>query len=148
MNIFVDFAAGNEIYNAQRASLESMSNYDNQSTTVQDRWRAEGDRTSMPRLLHGDAVGNTRFSSRWMEDGSFVRLKALTLAYNLPLTAYLKNAFKNARVFVTAQNLYTSTKYTGFSPEVGSITNPVMYGVDYANVPQLKTILFGVKLGL
>jgi TonB-linked SusC/RagA family outer membrane protein len=148
LSVFIDFAIGNDVYNAQRASLESMSNYDNQSTSINDRWRKEGDVTSMPRLLHGDLVGNNRFSSRWMEDGSYARLKAITLGYNFPLKGVFKNVFKNARVLITAQNLHTFTNYKGFSVEAGSITNPMVYGADYGNVPQLKTIMAGIKLGL
>lgn len=148
LSVFIDFAIGNDVYNAQRASLESMSNYDNQSTSINDRWRKEGDVTNMPRLLHGDAVGNNRFSSRWMEDGSYARFKAITLGYNFPLKGVFKNVFKNARVLITAQNLHTFTNYKGFSVEAGSITNPMVYGADYGNVPMLKTFMAGVKLGL
>lgn len=148
LNVFVDFASGNQVYNAQRAALESMSTYDNQSTTVLNRWRTAGDKTDMPRALQGDAVGNARFSSRWLEDGSYLRFRALTLGYNFPLKGMLKGIFTNARVMVTAQNLYTFSNYKGFSPEVGSITNPIMYGVDYGNVPQLRAFMLGVKLGL
>jgi TonB-linked SusC/RagA family outer membrane protein len=148
LSVFIDFAIGNEVYNAQRASLESMTNYDNQSTSIYDRWRKEGDVTSMPRLLHGDLVGNTRFSSRWIEDGSYARFKAITLGYNFPLKGVFKNVFKNARVLITAQNLHTFTNYKGFSPEAGSITNPIVYGADYGNVPPLKTFMMGIKLGL
>jgi TonB-linked SusC/RagA family outer membrane protein len=140
LSVFVDFAVGNDVYNAQRAALESMLNYDNQSTSINDRWRKEGDVTSMPRLLHGDAVGNTRFSTRWLEDGSYARFKAITLGYNFPLKGIFKNVFKNARVLVTAQNLYTFSNYKGFSPEAGS--------VDYGNLPQLKSVIVGIKLGL
>ncbi|RYY27503.1 MAG: SusC/RagA family TonB-linked outer membrane protein, partial [Sphingobacteriaceae bacterium] len=148
LNVFVDFSLGNEVYNAQRALLESMSTYDNQSTTVLQRWRTEGDETTLPRALHGDAVGNTRFSSRWIEDGSFARVKALTLGYNFPLTSTLKGVFKSARVILTAQNLITFTKYKGFGPEIGSVSNPILYGLDYANLPQLKSFMLGIKLGL
>ncbi|MEI6948155.1 SusC/RagA family TonB-linked outer membrane protein [Paraflavisolibacter sp. H34] len=149
LTVFVDFAAGQEVFNAQRAALESMSTWDNQLTTVNSRWRAEGDVTAMPRALLGDAVGNTRFSSRWIEDGSYARFKAVTLGYNFPLDkGPLKNVFKNARVLVTGQNLYTFSKYKGFSPEVGNVYNPVAYGVDYGNLPQLKTFMLGVRLGL
>lgn len=147
-SIFIDFAVGNDVYNAQRASLESMSNYDNQLTSVNDHWRKEGDVTSMPRLLQGDAVGNTRFSSRWLENGSYARFKAITLGYNFPLKKIFKKVFKSARVLVTAQNLYTFSSYKGYSPEVGSITNPIVYGADYGNVPPLKTFIVGIKLGL
>ena len=148
LSVFIDFAVGNEVYNAQRASLESMSNYDNQSTTVNYRWRNEGDVTSMPRLLHGDAVGNTRFSTRWLEDGSYARFKAITLGYNFPLKGLFKKVFKSARMLVSAQNLYTFSNYKGFSPEAGSVTNPIVYGADYGNVPPLKTFIVGIKLGL
>jgi TonB-dependent starch-binding outer membrane protein SusC len=148
LSVFIDFALGNEVYNAQRASLESMSNYDNQSTSINDRWRKEGDVTNMPRLLHGDAVGNNRFSSRWIEEGSYARFKAITLGYNFPLKGVFKNVFKTARVLITAQNLHTFTNYKGFSPEAGSVANPMVYGADYGNVPPLKAIIAGVKLGL
>lgn len=148
LSVFMDFATGNKVFNAHRALLESMSNYDNQSTTITTRWRNEGDVTDMPRALHGDAVGNTRFSSRWIEDGSYARFKAVTLGYNFPLKGILKGAFKTARLSVTAQNLYTFSNYKGYSPEVASVTNPLLYGVDFGNVPQLRTFLVGVKLGL
>lgn len=141
LSVFIDFAIGNDVYNGQRAALESMSNYDNQSTTINNRWQKEGDVTSMPRLLHGDAVGNARFSSRWIEDGSFARFKAVTLGYNFPLKGIFQNVFKNARVLVTVQNLHTFSKYKGFSAIVSN-------GVDYGNVPVLKTYMIGVKLGL
>jgi TonB-linked SusC/RagA family outer membrane protein len=152
LNVFMDFAEGNEVFNAHRALLESMSNYDNQSTSIEARWYNPGDIADIPRVLHGDAVGNTRFSSRWIEDGSYLRFKAITLGYNFPLKGSLKNIFKTARVLVTAQNVHTfsksGSKYTGFSPEVANISNPIMYGVDNGNMPQLRTFLIGVRLGL
>lgn len=146
LNIFIDFALGRDVYNAQRATLEAMTNYDNQSTTINDRWRANGDVTSMPRFLHNDPVGNTRFSSRWIEDGSYMRFKAITLGYNIPVKETRK-AFKSARIIVSAQNLFTITKYKGYGVEVGSITNPVTYSVDYGNVPQLRAFIAGIHIG-
>jgi TonB-dependent starch-binding outer membrane protein SusC len=147
LTVFMDFATGQKVFNAHRALLESMSNYDNQSTTTLARWRNEGDVTDMPRLLHGDAVGNTRFSSRWIEDASYARFKAITLGYNFPLTGILRGTFKNARVSVTGQNLYTFTDYKGNSPDVANVNNPYLYGVDNGNTPPLKTFLIGLKLG-
>jgi TonB-linked SusC/RagA family outer membrane protein len=147
LNIFMDFALGRDIYNAQRASLEAMSGYDNQSTSINNRWRADGDATSMPRLLQNDVVGNTRFSSRWIEDGSYLRFKAVTIGYNIPVKESRK-VFKSARILFTAQNLYTFTKYKGYGPEIGSITNPITYSVDYGNVPQLRAFVLGLHLGL
>ena len=147
LNVFVDFALGRDVYNAQRASLEAMSNYDNQLANISSRWRADGNVTDMPRFLHGDAVGNSRFSSRWIENGSYLRFKAVTIGYNIPAKENRK-VFKSARILFTAQNLYTFTKSKGYGPEVGSITNPVTYSVDYGNIPQLRAFVVGLQLGL
>jgi TonB-linked SusC/RagA family outer membrane protein len=148
LTVFADFAAGGKVYNARRAALESLSGYDNQSTDVLRYWKAEGDVTDMPRLANGDPSGNTRFSDRWLEDGSFLRLRALTLGYSLPLKRALKGVFNSARVMVTAQNLHTFSKYKGYSPEVGNFGNPIMYGIDYGGVPPLKTFMLGIQIGL
>lgn len=148
LSIFTDFAVGGKVYNARRAALERVSDYSNQSTDILNYWKNEGDKTNTPRLQNGDPVGNGRFSNRFIEDGSYVRIKTITLAYNLPLTGILKKAFSNARVMATAQNLVTFSNYKGYSPEVGNYANPNMYGVDYGNLPPLKSIVFGVQLGL
>ena len=148
LNVFVDFSIGQEVYNGQRAALEAMSNYDNQSLTINDRWRKDGDVTDMPRLLHGDAVGNNRFSSRWMENGSYVRFRSVALGYNLPSSKFLKGVFKSARIVLTGQNLYTFSKSDFGSPEVANVTNPLMYGQNYGFVPQVRSYLAGIKLGL
>ncbi|MBC7721009.1 MAG: SusC/RagA family TonB-linked outer membrane protein [Pedobacter sp.] len=148
LSIFTDFAVGGKVYNGRRAALERVSDYSNQSTSVLNYWKNEGDKTSTPRLQNGDAVGNGRFSSRWIEDGSYFRIKTITLAYNFPLTGVFKKAFSNARVIATAQNLVTFSNYKGYSPEVGNYANPNMYGVDYGNLPPLKSIILGVQLGL
>ncbi|HEY1202952.1 MAG TPA: hypothetical protein VGE79_18335 [Niastella sp.] len=134
------------MYNAQRASMEAMTNYDNQSVKINDCWRTNGDVTSMPRFLHNDPVGNTRFSSRWIENGSYLRAKAITIGYNIP-TKETRKAFKNARILLTAQNLFSITKYKGYGAEVGSITNPVTYSIDYGNVPQLRAFVAGIQVG-
>lgn len=147
LSVFVDFAIGGKIYNGRRAALEAMSNYNNQSTDVLKYWKNEGDISSIPRLLNGDPVGNGRFSSRWIEDGSYARIKSLTLAYNFPLKGALKG-LNSMRVLVTGQNLMTFSKYQGYSPEIGNFANPLMYGVDYGNVPPLKSIVFGIQVGL
>ena len=147
--VFMDYTFGNQVYNAQRARLEAMSGYDNQATTVNDRWQNPGDITDMPRLLHGDAVGNTRFSSRWVEDASYIRFKSISLGYNVPQSISNRLRFlNNGKIYFTAQNLHTFTKYKGYDPEIASITNQVMYGVDYGNVPQPKSFILGVRLAL
>ncbi|MGF7229793.1 MAG: SusC/RagA family TonB-linked outer membrane protein, partial [Arachidicoccus sp.] len=118
------------------------------STTVLNHWTNEGDNTNMPRLLDNDLVGNSRFSTRWLEDGSYIRFKTLTLGYTFPLTGIFKGIFKSARILATAQNLYTISKYKGYSPIAVNYSNPIMYGVDYGNVPPLRSFIFGVQLGL
>jgi TonB-dependent starch-binding outer membrane protein SusC len=148
LNVFMDFSVGNDVYNGQRASLEAMATYDNQSTSIESRWRKDGDQTDMPRALHGDAVGNTRFSSRWIEDGSYLRFKTVSLGYTLASEKFLKGAFKSARITVIGQNLHTFSKFSGQSPEVANVTNPVMYSQSYGNLPQLRAFLLGIKLGL
>jgi TonB-dependent starch-binding outer membrane protein SusC len=149
LRVFMDYTFGNQVYNAQRARLEAMSGYDNQATTVNSRWRNPGDQTDMPRLLHGDAVGNTRFSSRWVEDAAYIRFKTITLSYNVPAAISEKLRFlNNGKIYATAQNLHTFTRYKGYDPEVASITNQVMYGVDYGNVPQLRSFIVGLRLAL
>lgn len=148
LNVFVDFSLGSEIYNGQRAALESMSNYDNQSLTINNRWKADGDVTDMPRLLHGDAVGNNRFSSRWMDDGSYIRFRSVALGYNLPVSKFLKGAFKSARIILTGQNLYTFSESDMGNPEVANVNNSLMYGQNYGFVPQVRSYLLGIKLGL
>lgn len=148
LNLFFDFSYGNQVYNAQRALLEAMSGYDNQSTSIQGRWQKPGDRTAMPRMLHGDAVGNSRFSSRWMEDASYTRLKALTLGYTVPEGSGRFKFLNGARLYATAQNLLTLTGYKGYDPEVANISLGHMYGVDYGSVPQLRSYIIGVRLAL
>ena len=125
-----------------------MSNYDNQSLTVNNRWKKEGDVTNMPRALHGDAVGNNRFSSRWIENGSYVRFRSVSLAYNLPVSKFLKGVFKSARIILTGQNLHTFSKSKMGSPEVANVNNSLMYGQNYGFVPQVRSYLAGIKLGL
>lgn len=148
LNVFIDFAYGNQVYNAQRARLEGMSNYDNQSITINNRWRNQGDQTEMPRMLHGDPVGNTRFSSRWIEDASYTRFRTLTLGYTVPEGSARFRFVNGARIYFTAQNLITLSDYKGYDPEVANINLGNMYGVDYGSVPQLRSFIIGVRLAL
>ena len=150
LSVFIDYAYGNKVYDAQRAALESMSSYDNQSVNILSRWQNEGDITTMPRLQYGDPEGNNRFSSRWIEDGSYLRFKTIAIGYNVPLNANSKlgNVFKSMRLQISAQNMFIITKYKGYTPEVGSPVNQIMYGADYGSLPQPSAIYAGIKLGL
>lgn len=117
LEIFLQGAAGNKIYNANRASLEAMSVAQNQMTTVLDRWRGEGTSNSMPRAVFGDPNKNGRVSNRFIEDGKYLRLKNVTLGYTLPAAWSKKAAMSSVRFFVSGQNLLTLTRYMGLDPK-------------------------------
>ncbi|MBN2214519.1 MAG: SusC/RagA family TonB-linked outer membrane protein [Bacteroidales bacterium] len=138
------FSYGNEVYNFVRHQLESMKNYYNQTETMLNRWQAEGQETNVPRAVWNDPVGNSRFSDRWIEDGSFIRLKSVTLSYDIPL----KRVIKDMRIFVTGENLLTWTSYLGMDPEFGYFGNSLNRGIDTGLMPQTMKVYAGIKLGL
>ncbi|AYD48288.1 SusC/RagA family TonB-linked outer membrane protein [Arachidicoccus soli] len=138
------FSEGNDIYNYTRAQLESMSGYGNQSLAVNNRWRSDGQITNIPRVAWGDPAGNARFSDRWIEDGSYLRLRTLSLSYNLPIKA---SALKYLKVYATGNNLITWTKYLGYDPEFSATNSVFGQGVDIGLEPIYKTVQLGVRLG-
>lgn len=131
----IDYSYGNEIFNYVRMQTESMNSFDNQSTAVLNRWTTEGQVTDMPRAVYGDHI-NSAFSSRWIEDGSYVRVRNITLAYDFNLSKFIKQG----QVYLSADNLFTFTKYLGYDPEVG------LSGVDYGAIPVTKGVVLGLKL--
>ena len=139
LQIYMQGVAGNDIYNANRVTLEGMYTVRNQTTKVLDRWTGEGTSNSIPRAIYSDPNKNTRNSDRFIEDGSYLRLKNVTLGYTLPGRLARKAYLSNLRVYMSAQNLYTLTKYSGFDPEVQG-------GVDSSNYPLTSTISFGVDI--
>ncbi|MDR1342491.1 MAG: SusC/RagA family TonB-linked outer membrane protein [Prevotellaceae bacterium] len=145
LNAVLTFSYGNDVYNALRASVESMTGAENQTVAVNNRWSKEGHVTSTPRAVWGDPMGNARFSDRWIEDGSYIRLKSLSLSYDIPLRMSL---IKGLQVYATANNLLTFTRYLGYDPEFSAMQSPLYYGIDTGVAPQPRTILLGVKLGL
>ncbi|MDD3321422.1 MAG: SusC/RagA family TonB-linked outer membrane protein [Paludibacter sp.] len=145
LNALIAYSYGNDVYNAMRASLESMSGTDNQTQAAIYRWRTDGQETSMPKAVWSDPMGNSRFSDRWIEDGSYIRLKSISLAYDFNIKS---NIFKNAQVYLTANNLLTFTKYLGYDPEFSIGQSALYSGIDSGVSPQPKTVLIGVKIGL
>ena len=101
----------------------------------------------MPRALWNDPVGNSAFSSRWIEDGSYLRLKSVTLTYNLNPKLFKKAGISRFSVYTTGQNLLTVTKYTGFDPEVNAFgLSATEQGIDYGTYPQARTVTVGVNV--
>lgn len=138
------FSQGNDIYNYTRQQLESMSGYNNQSLAVANRWRSDGQVTNIPRAAWGDPAGNARFSDRWIENGSYLRLRTVTLAYDIPLNTTI---VKYIKVYATGNNLFTWTKYLGYDPEFSNTNNIFGQGIDLSLQPIYKTVQLGVRMG-
>lgn len=147
LSVFLQGSYGAEIFNFMKWQLERMNNvYYNQSRTVMDRYTATNTDGALPRFTFTN-TNNTAMSDRYVEDGSYLRVQNITLGYRLPKTLISKVKMNNLRVYVTVQNLYTFTKYTGYDPEVGSYNNSIrLMNVDAGHYPNPRTILGGVSV--
>ncbi len=137
---------GNDIFNASRVEIEGMENWKNQSTEVLRRWKNPGDITDIPKALANNK-DNSLLSTRFLEDGSFIRLKSITLSYNLR-SAWLESIqVSNVQLYFTGQNLWTITDYSGYDPELnyGGTSNTAL-GIDFGTFPQPRTFIFGVNI--
>ena len=145
LNTVFTFTTGNKIFNYTRAQLEGMSNAYNQTDNVLNRWRTNGQITNTPKATWGDPMGNSRFSSRWIEDGAYLRLRAVTLSYDVP---FKPGFFKYATVYATGNNLITLTNYKGYDPEFSATESIFGQGVDNTLEPQFRSVQIGVRVGL
>ncbi len=139
LSVYLQGVAGNDIFNANSISNEGMSSAHNQTASVKYRWVGYGTSTVMPRAVYGDPNHNARISDRFVEDGSYLRLKNVTLGYNFPAKWLKKISMQNARIFLSCENLVTLTKYSGFDPEVG------INGIDGNRYPVSRTFSLGVN---
>lgn len=142
LSIFLQGVAGNKIFNANRLWSEAMDVAQNQTVATLGRWTGEGTSNTMPRAVFNDPNKNTRPSDRYIEDGSYLRIKNVTLGYHLPEKLLKKYKISTAKIYLAGQNLLTFTKYTGFDPEVG--TN----GIDNNVYPVTRTFTLGINLGI
>jgi TonB-linked SusC/RagA family outer membrane protein len=148
LDLGFNFCLGNDVYNYQRSILNSGSTFYNQQVAELGHWRYEGQKATLPRLAYGDPMQNNRFSDRWIEDGSFLRMKYARVNYQLPMPESWQSWLQGISVWAEARNLFTLTHYTGNDPEF-SIGNSVMYqGIDCGNVGQGRAFLLGVKINL
>lgn len=139
------YQLGGDIYNYQRMLLESGSRFMNQTVAMTNHWTAEGQQTSVPRAVFGDPNGNARFSDRWIEDGSYLKLKNVTLSYNIPIAStYLQGL----TIWGAANNLFTITDYLGSDPEFSTSNNILMRGIDRGLAPQTANFSLGLKINL
>ena len=158
LTFLFQFSVGNEIFNHSRAHYENLGwsrigtgfplPDGNNHVLARDRWREPGDVTDIPRASLEN--GNWReYSSRWIEDGSFVRLKTLNLGYNFPRELVSRIRLSNLRIYVQGQNLLTFTNYTGADPEVSqNARDPRIAGADFGTLPQTRSISVGINVGL
>lgn len=144
---FLQFSQGGQVLNMFRIFSDDGGNAsDNKVANVLKRWRKPGDVTDVPRM--GTTSGARLFSSRFIEDGSFVRFGELTLGYRVPQRFAQRAKFNNARIFFSGRNLKTWTKYSGYNPDVNSTASSnVVMGVDYYAYPLARTFTFGVNAG-
>jgi TonB-linked SusC/RagA family outer membrane protein len=141
----ITFSKGNDIFNYTRSVLESMKGPDNQTLNVINRWRTNGQVTTVPRASWGDPSGNARFSDRWIEDGSYLRLRTISLTYDIPIREGL--LIKYARIYATGNNLVTLTKYLGYDPEFSATGSIFTKGIDVGLEPQFRSVQLGVRIG-
>lgn len=140
LSIFLQGVYGNDIFNANRIYQEGMAVAQNQTTATLERWTGEGTSNTMPRAVFNDPNKNTRVSDRFIEDGSYLKIKNLTLGYTFRQKWLEKAKLSSARVYFSAQNLLTITNYSGFDPEV-----PVN-GIDLNVYPVTRTVSAGINL--
>ena len=147
LSIFFQWSYGNDILNANRLFFENVNGKKdlNQFASYADRWTPENPESDIPAATKSSS--NQVVSSRVIEDGSFLRLKTVTLGYNIP-TKYTKRwKIANARVYVAGQNLWTLSSYSGYDPEVSIRNSAITPGLDYSAYPRAYAINFGVSLG-
>ncbi len=136
---------GNEIFNGMRYRTERMDNYWNYSKATLDAWTPDNPSTDMPRATTEDLNGNRRVSDRFIEDGSYLRLKTLQLGYTLPSEILRNTALQSCRLYLSGQNLLTFTSYSGYDPEVygDAVYNR---GIDWGRYPLFKSFILGVDI--
>ena len=125
MTVFFQGVQGNKIYNATRTATEGMIRFFNAGTQVLNAWTPDNTNTDIPRAISSDPNQNARPSTRFLEDGSYLRLKNIMLSYTIPgksLQSITKGTVKNLSIYISAQNILTFTKYSGYDPEVGNRT--------------------------
>ncbi len=149
LNVFLQFSYGNDIYNNVAFYRNCIFAYNNVSTEFyENAWRNQGDITKYPRVVRNDPMRNeARIQSRWVEDGSYLKVKSVTFAYEFPRKWIEKIKMQNLRLYVSGSNLLTFTNYSGYDPDVNTFGSSLRLGVDFGTYPQSRTILFGINVG-
>ena len=148
LGVNFNYSLGNDVYNYQRSILNSGSTLYNQQVAEIAHWRYEGQQTDLPRVNFADPMGNNRMSDRWIEDGSYLRMKSVMLTYQIPIPESWQSWLQGIAVWAEGRNLMTLTKYTGNDPEF-SVSNHQLYqGIDCGNIAQGRMFSMGIKINL
>jgi TonB-dependent starch-binding outer membrane protein SusC len=149
LTVFLQGSEGNDMINATRFDTEAMNSPNNQSATVLRRWTKPGDITDVPGISQIGNIENSIISTRFVEDASYLRVKTVTLSYNLPSEFLKKINIKGFTIYATGENLFTFTDYSGLDPEVNTFgANALAQGVDYGTFPQTRKLLLGLNISL
>lgn len=148
LRLFIHGSQGNELVNILSRYNLSSDGMENSRTRRLARWTPENPNTDEPRMTNADANGNIlRFSDRYVEDGSFIRIKNIQIGYTFPTEKLSQWGVSSMRVYFSGDNLFTITDYTGFDPEVaGAFGNPLFSGVDLATYPPARVLRFGLNV--
>ena len=139
------YSLGNDVYNYERSLLEGGSRFYNQTTAMLSHWTTENQKTDIPRISYGDPMGNARFSDRWIEDGSYLRLSNVTLSYTIPINStYLQGI----TLWGGAYNLFTLTRYLGSDPDCGVSGSVLLQGIDRGLLANSRSFALGLKVNL
>ncbi|MGB3801788.1 MAG: TonB-dependent receptor [Lewinella sp.] len=142
-NVFFQGSQGNDVYNGVGSLLSQSQRLFNVGTVVLDAWTPQNTDTNVPRVIADDPNNNRRVSDRFVEDGSYLRMKALTVGYTLPLSD--DGVLSNLRLYLTGQNLLTLTGYSGLDPEIGGALTET--GFDNGDYPNARSFIFGAQIG-
>jgi TonB-linked SusC/RagA family outer membrane protein len=145
LNALFTYSYGNDVYNAVRKRLEAGADFANQTQAMMRRWTGEGQHTDIPKATYTDPMGNSRFSDRWIEDGSYLKFKSLSLSYDVPVKL---NFVEGLKVWVSAENIALWSNYLGLDPEVTAGNAVYVQGVDAGLLPNTRSYYVGIKLNL
>ena len=145
LDVGFNYSLGGDIYNYMRSQLEGGSRFMNQTMAMTRRWHGEGHVTDVPQITFQDPMGNARFSDRWIEDGSYLKLKTVTLSYQLPVHSTF---LQGMEFWVQGNNLFTLTEYLGGDPETAVTSAVIGQGIDTGLLPGCRSFVCGVKLKL
>ena len=140
-----NYSLGNDVYNYQRSLIEGGSLFLNQTTSMNDRWTGDGQMTSIPRVSYGDPMGNSRFSDRWIEDGSYLRLSSVTLSYHIPI---VNTYLQGLTIWGNASNLFTISRYLGNNPDCTMSGSVLSQGIDRGQLSAGRSFSLGVNINL